>query len=217
MSKQMNNTLFNLKFTSKQLQRQSKKCEKSHKSAKKKVEKAIKQGNIEGAKIYAANAIREKNQALNYLRLSSRIDAVAARVETAVRMNSLTKSMGGVVKGMDKVLGSMDVSKISVLMDKFEKQFDDVEIRSAYMEGAMGDATSTSTPQGEVDSLMHQIADSAGLELADELAGAGRVGTTVAASAPASANRESKTAVAAGGGGGDVADSLAARLANLKK
>ena len=37
---------------------------------------------------------------------------VAARVETAVRMNSLTKSMGGVVKGMDKVLGSMDVSKV---------------------------------------------------------------------------------------------------------
>jgi hypothetical protein len=33
----------------------------------------------EGAKIYASNAIRTKNQALNFLRLSSRIDAVAAR------------------------------------------------------------------------------------------------------------------------------------------
>ena len=70
-------------------------------------EQAIKKGNMEGAKIYAAvrwgqrlacgarlwlapypcsphhvmrcaqNAIREKNQALNYLRLSSRIDAVS--------------------------------------------------------------------------------------------------------------------------------------------
>ncbi len=41
---------------------------------------------MDGARIYAQNAIREKNQALNYLRLASRIDGVAARVETAVRM-----------------------------------------------------------------------------------------------------------------------------------
>mmetsp|Transcript_62366 Transcript_62366/g.126755 ORF Transcript_62366/g.126755 Transcript_62366/m.126755 type:complete len:223 (-) Transcript_62366:26-694(-) len=222
MSRAMENTLFNLKFTSKQLQRQSKKCEKSERSAKKKVEKAIKKGNMEGAKIYAANAIREKNQALNYLRLSSRIDAVAARVETAVRMNSLTKSMGGVVKGMDKVLGSMDVSKISVMMDKFEKQFDDLDVRSAYMEGAMGEATSTSTPQSEVDSLVGQVAAKAGLDLGDQLASAGAVGTNVAAAAPAAAGRTAVGVGAAptatgGGGGGGVADDLAARLANLKK
>ena len=37
-------TLFNLKFTSKQLQRQSKKCEKAEKSAKKKVEKVWRTG-----------------------------------------------------------------------------------------------------------------------------------------------------------------------------
>lgn len=211
MSRAMENMLFNLKFTSKQLQRQSKKCEKNQKSQKKKVEKAIKKGNIEGARIYAANAIREKNQALNYLRLSSRIDAVSARVETAVRMGQLTKAMGGVVKGMDKVLGSMDVSKISVMMDKFEKQFDDLDVRTGFMESAMGDATSTSTPQGEVDALMMQVADERGLEVRGMLDGAGMVGTDIAAPAAAAAE-ESKTPVAAG-----AADSLAARLAALKK
>ncbi len=64
---------------------------------------------MEGARIYAQNAIRfalffllqtcllinyinsirEKNQVLNYLRLASRIDAVAARVDTAMRMRSV--------------------------------------------------------------------------------------------------------------------------------
>ena len=39
---------------------------------------------MEGAKIHAENAIRQKNQALNYRRMSARIDAVAARVQTAV-------------------------------------------------------------------------------------------------------------------------------------
>ena len=142
-------------------------------------------------------------------------------METAVRMNMLTKSMNGVVKGMDRVLGTMDVSKISVLMDKFEKQFDDLDVRSGYMESAMGEATSTSTPQGEVDSLVSQVAAKAGLDLADQLSGAGTVGTAVATAAPAAA-APARTAVgmgaaAAGGGGGSVADDLAARLANLKK
>lgn len=213
MSRQMENMLFNLKFTSKQLQRQSKKCEKNQKSQKKKVEKAIRKGNVEGARIYAANAIREKNQALNYLRLSSRIDAVAARVETAVRMNTLTKSMSGVVKGMDKVLGSMDVSKITVLMDKFEKQFDDMDVRSEFMESAMGNATSTSTPQSEVDKLMMQVGEEHGLEVRGMLEGAGAVGAALPAAAAPVAAEESKTPVAAGGVAGD----LAARLAALKK
>ena len=77
--------------------------------------------------------------------------------------------------------------QISVMMDKFEKQFDDLDVRAGYMEGAMGEATSTSTPQSEVDSLVSQVAAKAGLDLADELAGAGNVGTTVAAAAPAAA------------------------------
>ena len=42
----------------------------------------MKKGNDEMAKIYAADAIRAKNEALNFLRLSSRIDAVAGRVRS---------------------------------------------------------------------------------------------------------------------------------------
>jgi division protein CdvB (Snf7/Vps24/ESCRT-III family) len=54
------------------------------------ISKAIEKGNMDGAKIYAENAIRRKNEALNYLRLASRIDAVASRVETAIRMKTVS-------------------------------------------------------------------------------------------------------------------------------
>lgn len=50
---------------------------------------ALAQGNTEGARIYASNVIRKKNESLNLLRLSSRIDAVASRVETAVTMKQV--------------------------------------------------------------------------------------------------------------------------------
>jgi charged multivesicular body protein 1 len=43
-------------------------------------------GNADGAKIYAQNAIRKKNEALNYLRLGSRLDAVVSRLDQQAKM-----------------------------------------------------------------------------------------------------------------------------------
>lgn len=41
---------------------------------------------MDGAKIYAQNAIRKKNEALNYLRLGSRLDAVVSRLDQQAKM-----------------------------------------------------------------------------------------------------------------------------------
>lgn len=110
--------IFNLKFTSKQLVRASRKCETEEKAEKIKIKKAIEKGasmcqplaegwatsladllhhptpvhalgradNHEGAKIYAQNAIRKRAEALNYLRLASRLDAVVSRLDTQAKM-----------------------------------------------------------------------------------------------------------------------------------
>ena len=57
-------------------------------------------------------------------------------------------------------------------MDKFEAQFEDLDVQSSYMENAMGSTTATATPQDEVDLLMQKVADEAGLELHKNLASA---------------------------------------------
>ena len=53
----------------------------AHKEAAEKAEKgraktAMEKGNMEGAAVYAQNAIRKRSEALNYLQLASRLDAV---------------------------------------------------------------------------------------------------------------------------------------------
>ncbi|KAJ3042270.1 Charged multivesicular body protein 1a [Rhizophlyctis rosea] len=137
---------------------------------------------MEGARIYAANAIRKKNEALNFLRLSSRIDAVASRVQTAVTMRRVTTSMAGVVKGMEKAMQTMNLEQISMVMDKFEQQFEDLDVQTQYMETSMGQTTAQSTPQDQVEELMQQVADENGLELQMEMPGAaqGTVGVGTA-------------------------------------
>lgn len=54
-------------------------------------------------------------------------------------------------------------------MDNFEKQFEDMDVRSAYVEGAMNQTTATATPQSEVDTLIMQVADEHGLEVSSML------------------------------------------------
>jgi charged multivesicular body protein 1 len=171
--------LFNLKFTAKQLNRQAAKAGKDEQTEKAKLKKAIQQNHSDIAKIYAQNAIRKQNERLNLLRLASRIDAVSSRVQTAVTMRQVTGSMANVVKGMDHAMKAMDLEKISAVMDRFETQFEDLDVATGYYENATSQATAVGTPQEDVDRLMSQVADEAGVELHQDLEAAAPVKTKI--------------------------------------
>lgn len=146
--------------------------------------------------------IHKIKKSLNCLRLASRIDAVSSRLETAVRMNTVTKSMKGVVKGMDKGLASMDVDKISSTMDKFEQQFEDLDVKAAYMDTAMNATTANATPVDQVDQLVMMVADENNLQLGEAFSDMAPVGKL---KEPEKVEEELP-----------VQDDLEARLANLR-
>ncbi|RKO95690.1 hypothetical protein CXG81DRAFT_13475 [Caulochytrium protostelioides] len=201
----MDKQLFQLKFTAKQLQRQQKKAAKDETAEKARLKKAIQQGNTEGARIYAANAIRKKNEGLNLLRLASRIDAVSSRLQTAMAMRKVSTSMAGVVTSLEKAMNSMNLEQMSMIMDKFEHQFEDLDVQTEYMENAMGQTTAQTTPQDQVDDLMRQVAEENGLALEMDLPGvaAGAVGSTAVAAGAAKVTAQKE-------------DELAERLARLR-
>lgn len=170
---------FQLKFTAKQLNRQAMRAEKEMKNEERKVKKAIQQGNHDIARLYAQNAIRKRTERLNLLQLASRVDSVASRVQTAVTMRQVTGNMAGIVRGMDRALESMNTEKISMVMDKFENQFEDLDATTSYYENATNNASALSTPADEVDLLMQKVADEAGLELEQDLNAAGPAKTKI--------------------------------------
>ena len=176
----------------------AKKAEKNQEAEKKKIKKAMEKGDPESARIYAQNAIRCKQESLNYLRLSSRMDAVASRVQSAMQMKTVTKAMGDVTKGMDKALASMDMAKITAVMDKFESVFEDVDVKVGYMDNAMSAATASQTPEDDVEALMKQVADEHALDF--------KMGAADAGTAP----------VAQAAGGASQEDALEKRLAALR-
>lgn len=66
-------------------------------------------------------------------------------------------------------------------MDKFESQFEDLDVQTSYMENSMGQTTAISTPQDQIDELIMQVtqiinilfevADENGLEMSMNLPG----------------------------------------------
>lgn len=192
--------IFNLKFTSKQLVRGSKRAEKDEKSEKLKVKKAIEKQNMDGAKIYAQNAIRKKNEALNYLRLASRLDAVVSRLDTQAKMQMVNKSMVGIVSALDRALANNNLEKMATTMDQFERQFENLDVQSEFVENAMSNQATLSTPEDEVNTLLQQVAEEHGLEVSLGLPAAGAV--PVAAPAQAASV--------------DARDDLTKRLAELR-
>ncbi|XP_014676139.1 PREDICTED: charged multivesicular body protein 1a-like [Priapulus caudatus] len=162
-------TIFQLRFTVKQLERLSRKAEKDQKAQTNKIKKSLQQGNVEGAKIYAENAIRKKNESLNYLRMAARVDGVSSKVQSAATMKQVAKNMEGVTKALDKAMKSMDLEKVSKVMEKFEGTFEDLDVRTSVMEDSMSTATTLSTPMDQVSALIQQVADENGLEVMNQL------------------------------------------------
>ncbi|KAA3681231.1 charged multivesicular body protein 1 [Paragonimus westermani] len=165
----LQNALFQLRFSSKQFNRLSSKSEKESEIQKNRVRKALEEKKVDVAKVYAENAIRKHNESVTFLRMASRLDAVASRVQSATRMNEAMKNIGGVSKELEKAMKSMDLEKIEKIMSRFETQFVDLDVRSATMEGSMGNAVTLSAPEDQVNSLLQQVAAENGLEMSNAL------------------------------------------------
>ncbi|KAA0191123.1 charged multivesicular body protein 1b [Fasciolopsis buskii] len=177
----MENQLFNLRYAAKSLQRSATKCEKAEKEEERKIKVALTKNNHEGARIHAENAIRQKNQAVSFLRMAARVDAVCARVQTAVTLRGITQNMSSVVKSMDAAAKSMDLEKLVKLMDSFEKNFENLDVQSQVMDSTMLNTVTLTTPEDQVSGLMKKVADEAGIELTNQLPGASQNRVSVSA------------------------------------
>ncbi|KAL6044127.1 Charged multivesicular body protein 1b [Balamuthia mandrillaris] len=165
LSEKQFNQLFQLRWASKQLTRSATKCEKEEQKKRKQLTASIAKGNLDIARIYAADCIRLKNEALSYLRLSSRLDGVRSRLEMAYTTKATAVQLEGVVKQMSKLVQTSDLEKMTAVFDKFEQQNENLEVQQEVMDSSMARSTSSLVPQWQVESLICQVADEHSLEL----------------------------------------------------
>ena len=90
------------------------------------------------------------------------------------------------------------------VMDSFETSFEDMDVRSEYVEQAMNSSTTAAMPEEQVDELMQMVADEHGLKMQDVFA------TPIAAGAVGNVGAEKAAPLAAAGAGGGGAEPLSA-------
>lgn len=165
----LEDTVFNLKLSAKQFARQQKKAEKEERAARVKVKKAIENKQYDIAKEYAKTAIRKKNEGLNMLRLSSRLESVASKINSAIMMKQVTKQMSGVCRGIDSALGTNDLAQVMGVMDKFEEQVGQLDLMDETVQNSIGSAMGSMAPESEVDSLIEEVGAENALDVSDML------------------------------------------------
>lgn len=193
----------NLKLTAKQMEREAKRSEKESKKQKKKAAAAMKKGNLETARTYAQNAIMQQNEATRLVKLGCQLEAVALKVNNALRTQHVAASMGQVVKGINMALAASSADQMARIMDDFASKSEDMEVRAAFMSGQIDTASASSTPATSVDDMLREVAAENEIELSGELG-------EVASGVPGG--------VAVGGAGHSEAkpvDEFASRLAAL--
>ena len=57
-------------------------------------------------------------------------------------------------------------------MDKFESQFEDVDVQTQYLETTVDSMSATTTPSDEVSRLLRQVADAHQLQLSEGMTAA---------------------------------------------
>lgn len=174
-SRQLEDTIFDMKLASKQFVKESQRCEKEERVEKDKAKKKLEQGLIDIARIHAENAIRKKNESVNYLKLSSKMDAVVTRIQSAYRTEQITGNLSKAITQMNRSLKTMRPENITETMSNFEKTFEDIDVATGYVNDSLNQATSVSAPREQVDHLLGEIASVNNIEVSDQLLSPGSI------------------------------------------
>ena len=161
-------TMFEFKMMSKSMAKESKKAETQSKNLIKKVKDCIAKGDYEQAKTAASDAIRAKNNVKRYRVLSSKIETVAQRLDTAYKNQQLTQNMENLTKQLIGAGNMMDLVKMTETMSNFEKLFDDLDVNIAMTDQVLDGVNAGTVNEGEVNQLISQIAQQNGMKLSED-------------------------------------------------
>lgn len=130
----LSNTLFNLKFTQKQLSKQANKSLKESGTNEKKLSKLLNEGtsddNEELIKILASNVIRKKNEYLNLIKLSNKLDIIISKLNTSMIMQQVNGQFMQITHNLDVALRNMNLENITMVMDKFDEQVKEIDLNT---------------------------------------------------------------------------------------
>jgi charged multivesicular body protein 1 len=89
----INEVLTHMRMKAKMFQRESQKCEKEKKAFIDKAKKYLQQGNQEGARLNLESANTKTTEAMKYMTISNRLEALSAKVGSNYKTQDVLRSL----------------------------------------------------------------------------------------------------------------------------
>ena len=166
--KTLEDVLFKLKFTKKTLARDIKKCETRTNIETNKIKEDIIKNDYIAAQIHSENTIRQKNQRISFMRLSSRLDALVCRLELAVQNGKLTDNIVNIAYGLESIQENFTYRNVVGILSRFDTSFEDFDVTMNLMDKSIEDTTSNQIPKEDVIKLMQFVADTHQLKIQEQ-------------------------------------------------
>eukprot|EP01017_Pseudomicrothorax_dubius_P010830 TRINITY_DN1392_c0_g1_i2.p1 TRINITY_DN1392_c0_g1~~TRINITY_DN1392_c0_g1_i2.p1 ORF type:complete len:166 (-),score=58.12 TRINITY_DN1392_c0_g1_i2:368-865(-) len=129
--------MFQMKMTSKQFERESKKAEADKKKEMAKAREALKKGNEEGARLFLANAGRKQQEASNLLKMSHKMEAIASQIKGSQNQVALMESLNKLTPFLNQQANTISIEKVYTNMNDFQKAMDDLTISAQLIDATM--------------------------------------------------------------------------------
>ncbi|XP_026189987.1 uncharacterized protein LOC34620332 [Cyclospora cayetanensis] len=159
--------ILDLRIKARELKRQSDRCYRESLQEREKIRRALLRHNQEGARVFAQNYVRKQHEGLNCLHMSSKLEAVASRLDGAHRSHQLTTKIHSVASGLSGALRKLDSSASLREIELFSKLFDDLDVRSDSVSSLLDASTSSAMPTQQVDKVLLEVAQAYRIPLED--------------------------------------------------
>ncbi len=154
----LNQALFQLKMSSKRFLRESKRAEKEKEKNLKSAKACLLKGDEEGARLYSINAQNNINDYKKYLRMASRLDAMASSLKSNYSFSDVMKHLSVNVNPiLVKEADSMDLRELCKNFETFQEAFDKMTVNANIMGENFDKVTSEGNTVENADNLLNQL------------------------------------------------------------
>jgi charged multivesicular body protein 1 len=140
------------------VRRMALKAKQAHEASQVRAREALAVGNMVAARTHAEAAIRQKGEAMQYLRLAAQVDGVQSRATAAIASQQAVGYVADATAALEHALPPGEMERVAQTMGAFGERVEQLDMTGRVMDGALAEATASSAPVDQVDDLVRRIA-----------------------------------------------------------
>ncbi|MBY9000099.1 MAG: Snf7 family protein [Candidatus Heimdallarchaeota archaeon] len=169
--------IVNLRLTVRRLERAQRKLERDESKTQLKMKQSIQRGDLESARLFATDIVRNRRWEFGYQKLVSRINGLIFKLERADTAASMAAEMHGIASALRVANDQLQIPDLDRVIQDMEGSIDGIEESTDTLENGIDDLLVSDTDPMEVDRLIEQTAVELGVSTQAGLPSVGVVET----------------------------------------